>query len=378
MSKPEWLLKAEPVFDSVNEAVVISEKGRILFANQTMLRITGYDQADVVGHEHIDFFEPADQQYILDQIAIRNRQGHNRFEYYVLAKSGEHIPVIISSRIHHDSEQREFVIVSITDIREQKKTEACLRDAYAQLEERQEEIDDELALAGRVQKSLAPSNLRWGQVHVESYYSPVRTVGGDFGLVYPRGQELHCIICDVAGHGIGSALLANRVYSVTLHELSHEGDVSDLFDRLNSFLMNEIAVPGFFMTMAWARIHRNARWLQFTSAGHPPALHVRKDGTIEELAARSVPIGLFKSLPAPDKNISLELKPGERLILYSDGLTEVFNADGQILSTEDFQMMIRENAHLSLCDMKQAILDFLAKFRNGPPTDDISLILIEV
>lgn len=378
-ANPEWLEKSSRIFDAMNEGVVISEDGRILFVNEAMLRISGYQAEDMVGHEHVDFFAPEDRSFILEQIAIRDRQGYNRFEFYFLTKQGEKIPVILSSRIYHDSDQRKFVIVSVTDIRDQKLAETRLREAYAQLEERQAEIEEELALAGRVQRSLAPQDLQWGPVQVESYYSPVRSVGGDFGLVYPRDEELHAIVCDVAGHGIGSALLANRVYSETLHKLNQSGDLSDLFSHLNTFLMEEIRIPGFFMTMAWARIQNNHRVIRFHSAGHPPALLIRNNGSIEQFMAHSVPIGLFEVLPESVIHLELELEPGERLVLYSDGLTDVFNERQQILGLEGFEKILAEHSHLQLPDMKRAILHSLEKFRGGKPhTDDMSLILIQV
>ena len=377
--KPDWLLQSESIFDAMNEGVVISENGRIMFVNQALLRISGYSPEDFIGHEHTDFFAPEDRPFVLEQIAIRDRQGYNRFEFYFLDKAGNKVPVILSSRVYHDSEQRKFVIVSVTDIREQKLAEARLRDAYTQLEERQAEIEDELVLAGRVQQSLAPQDIRWCNVSVESYYSMVRTVGGDFGLVYPREQELHAIVCDVAGHGIGSALLANRVYSETLHKLSQVGDVSDLFSHLNNFLMEDIRIPGFFMTMVWARINCNGRSVCFTSAGHPPAFRIRKDRTIDELSARSVPIGLFHVMPEPDQHVDLELERGERLVLYSDGLTDVFNEQGDILGTERFKEIIAQHADLALPAMKEAVLNTIEAFRGAyPHSDDMSMILIEL
>jgi serine phosphatase RsbU (regulator of sigma subunit) len=104
---------------------------------------------------------------------------------------------------------------------------------------------------------------------------------------------------------------------------------------------------------------------------------MRANAQIEQLSARSVPIGLFKVLPA-DEHITRELTLGDRLILYSDGVTDIFNVEDQILGLEGFQRILIANAGLKLPEMKQAILDTLEKFRSGPHYDDMSLIMIEV
>ena len=89
----------------------------------------------------------------------------------------------------------------------------------ALLENRHNEIEEELRLAARVQQSLTPCSLTWGGVAVEAFYAPVRTIGGDFGLVMPRADDLSLLVCDVSGHGIGSALVANRIYTETLAQI---------------------------------------------------------------------------------------------------------------------------------------------------------------
>ena len=119
-----------------------------------------------------------------------------------------------------DPDGRTFTIITFTDISEQKSAEAQLRAANKLLEERQKEIEEDLTLAARVQQSLAPKSLIWGNLHVEAYYHPVRTIGGDFGLVSPLDTDhLNLLVCDVSGHGIGSALVANRIYSETITHL---------------------------------------------------------------------------------------------------------------------------------------------------------------
>ena len=125
----------------------------------------------------------------------------------------------------------------MTDISAQKRVEDQLRSSNALLEQRQKQIDAELSLAARVQQSLAPRSLVWNDVEVEAYYSPARTIGGDFGVVLPHGDELlSLLVCDVSGHGIGSALVANRIYSEALHELEQKMGPAKLLRHLNDFV----------------------------------------------------------------------------------------------------------------------------------------------
>jgi serine phosphatase RsbU (regulator of sigma subunit) len=108
----------------------------------------------------------------------------------------------------------------VTDISAQKGIEEQLRESNSLLQKRQDEMEAELALAAHVQQSLAPHSLIWKNLAVQAYYSPARTIGGDFGVVLPQGDDsLSIVLSDVSGHGVGSALMANRIYSETLHAL---------------------------------------------------------------------------------------------------------------------------------------------------------------
>src|ERR1700694_2176788 len=122
--------------------------------------------------------------------------------------------MLTSGPRNEDPHVREFAIVTFTDISEQKSAEAELREANAKLAERQKEIEEDLALAARVQQSLAPKSIVWGSMRVETYFHPVRTIGGDFGLVSPLDDDhLNLLLCDVSGHGIGSAPFGNRSHT---------------------------------------------------------------------------------------------------------------------------------------------------------------------
>ncbi len=135
LSKPGWLLQIESIFDAMSEGVAVLEAGRVLFVNEAMLHMTGFQRRDMIGRASTDFFAPEDLPFIQQQVELRERKGHVRFEYYVLGKNGAKVPTIISSRTFRGPEQRQFAIVTCADIREQKLAEARLREVNAHLQE---------------------------------------------------------------------------------------------------------------------------------------------------------------------------------------------------------------------------------------------------
>jgi PAS domain S-box-containing protein len=135
LSKPDWLNQVESVLDAMSEGVAVLEAGRVLFVNEALRRMTGFQRQDMIGRAHTDFFATEDLPFIQQQTALREREGHIRFEYYLLSKKGAKVPAIISSRTFHGPDQRQFAIVTCADIREQKLSEARLREANAQLQE---------------------------------------------------------------------------------------------------------------------------------------------------------------------------------------------------------------------------------------------------
>jgi serine phosphatase RsbU (regulator of sigma subunit) len=118
-----------------------------------------------------------------------------------------------------------------------------------------------------VQQSLAPHSLIWKNLAEEAYYSPARTIGGDFG-VFPQGDDsLSIVLSDVSGHGVGSALMANRIYSETLHALGRKTEPGVLLREIHDFVHTRIPIDGFFFTMTAARFSKDGRRASFSAAG---------------------------------------------------------------------------------------------------------------
>jgi PAS domain S-box-containing protein len=380
VNKPEWLLQMEGILETLNEGVIIVDDCHdVIFINQYLFDLTGFSPEETLGRHADHFYQGEDAVFIRQQIIRGKQQGENRYEFYIPRRDGGRVPVIISARTIEDPDGREFVVITFTDISEQKRTLEQLREANMQLEERQQEIERELALAARVQRSLAPQGLSWGPFAVETYYSPVSSIGGDFGLVTPLGGDaLNLLVCDVTGHGISSALIANRIYTETLHLLEDSVPPGDILRRLNAFVLQHIRVSGFYFSLAIARLHDRHRRLSFASAGHPPAFWATPGGEVRRLESRSMVLGMLEQAVAPEPSEEIPLSAGERLVLYTDGLTEVFDQRGEMLGLDGLQEVVREAARQPFDKMTQGILDSVAAWRHGPITDDMSLVLVEV
>src|ERR1700683_958530 len=288
--RPDWLLQMEDILETLNEGVMILDACRkILFITSCMEEMLGYPASEVIGLEGSDLYSDEEYKFILKQIDNRKRVGQNRFEFVVPQKNGNRLPVIISSRNFEDPDGLEFAVVTFTDISEQKNAEADLRHANRKLEERQSEIEEDLLLAARVQQSLAPQSLVWGGMRVDAYFHPVRSIGGDFGLVSPLDDQHPTFLGgDVSGHGIGSALVANRIYSETMSQLRGGAPLSEMLRELNRFVMQNLGTSALLFTLAAARIDLGGRRMIFAGAGHPPAMIVTPGEEPRLLESRSI------------------------------------------------------------------------------------------
>jgi len=379
ITTPDWFHQAESILEELNEGVVIVDNQlRVVFANQALLRMGQYDRGEIEGRTPDAIFPPKDIPYIVRQNESGHRYGRHRNEFYFPRKDGKKIPSIFSGRVIRGSDGQEYVLLIVTDISAQKHIEEQLRQSNALLEQRHREMEAELSLAARVQQSLAPQSLHWNDVSVESYYSPARTIGGDFGVVFPHDDEvLSILLCDVSGHGIGSALMANRIYSETLHQLERKSSPVSLLRHVHDFVYDRLATDSFYFTMAAVRFSMRGRRANFAAAGHPPAMVV-SNGVVRLLDSQNGILGCLSETAPSESANEIELASGDRLVLYTDGLVEVFNTREEMLGIEGFSQLVLDATNLTLPKMRQAIIDGVATWRHGPLADDVSLVIVEI
>jgi sigma-B regulation protein RsbU (phosphoserine phosphatase) len=377
--QPDWVAQVQDVLETLNQGVIITDEcPRIVYANAEFQNMVGRSAEELLGQYVKDLFPPEDLPILLSQIELGRMQGQSRFEFYLPQAGGGHLPVIVASRQLEDPDGRLFAVVTCTDIAEQKNAEMDLRQANRLLQARERALEEDLLLAARVQQSLSPRGLSWGAASVETYYQAARTIGGDFGLVTPGDDFLTLLVCDVSGHGIGSALVANRIYTETVSMIEGGVALTPMLQQLNRFVMHNLGSFFMYFTLAAARLSRNGRSLEFSAAGHPPGMILRPGQEPRFLESASTILGCFSDAVGPDSAVQIALEAGDRVMLYTDGFTENFNSRGEMLGVEGLAKIAHEASWLPLPVMKQQILDEVAVWRKGPAVDDMSLILLDL
>ena len=378
-TQKQWLDQVGSVLETLNQGVIINDEDRrIVFANSMFLEMGRMSAEDILGRSVMELYPPEDRGKLQEFIARREGPGRAQYEFYIAQTDGGRLPVAVTSRLVHGGDGRAYGIITATDISEQKRAQKELSEKNALLLERQHQMEQELQLAERVQQSLAPKGLIWGGVSVEAHYQPASSIGGDYGLVIPGDDRLDVVVCDVSGHGISSALVANRIYSETMAQIERGEELGSMLRHLNHFAIQNLGSSSFYFTMAAVRLYRALGRLQFAGAGHPPAIIVRPGQSPRLLESTNMILGLFENAVGAESSVETALETGDRVIIYTDGLTENFNSRREMLGLEGLEKIVTEASSLPLAEMKQQILHRVAAWRDGYAADDVSLVLLEI
>jgi phosphoserine phosphatase RsbU/P len=235
----------------------------------------------------------------------------------------------------------------------------------------------DLHRAGRVQRGIMPAVPAAPGYEFFAYYQPVYAVGGDYYdfVALPHGR-LGVVVGDVSGKGVPAAMMMAQFASETRHRVrlapTPETAAADLNGQLRGYDLEEL-----FITLCLGVLEFGPRRFTYCSAGHPLPLIRRADGRIEELGVDDAGYPLGIEADAVYRQVSLNLEPGDVVVIYSDGVTDAQNARGDRYdSTESPRLRERlSRAGDSPKAIGQSIVRHLADFSAGHAQfDDITLI----
>lgn len=242
-------------------------------------------------------------------------------------------------------------------------------------ERAKQRIEEELEVARNIQQSLTPRHLPGEGWFVACGSSEAsHQVGGDYYDMMQLGPDTwSLVIADVAGKGVSSALLASFLQGAFL-SASAATDIPEVLGRINAFLSDR-AEHGKYATMFYSRLNRAGR-LTYANAGHCSPLLVRKDGTIEKLEATAMPVGLVAGASFLLEN--RDLAPGDRIVLYTDGVTEAQNDAGEFFGRRRLRDAVQRAGAASCSELHAAIQSAIVEFTAGAEqADDLTLVVVE-
>ncbi len=244
----------------------------------------------------------------------------------------------------------------------------------------QEKLRRDVALAVEVQKRLLPERFPETDIgELAAYTLPARSVGGDYyDFIQTGDHRIGIAVADVAGKGVAAALIMS-VLQASLRILSSQGDISlpDLAANMNRFLHRSTGSSS-YATFFYAQVDERTRELRYVNAGHnPPFLLRREPDSIEALTQGGMIIGMFPQ--AAYEEGTVQLRPGDVLIVFTDGVTEALNPGEEEFGEERLQMLLRSVSHLPVKEMSRHISEHLRDWiGTADQHDDLTFVVLKV
>ncbi len=244
-------------------------------------------------------------------------------------------------------------------------------------------IDDELKVVGALQKRLLPNrSFEKEGLTIRSVYIPNGRSGGDYyDYLSPEHNQLYILMADVSGHGTPAAFIMGITRAMSHTLIEQNLSPKDLLTQLNNVLLNTLH-SGEFVTMFLGKLDLATSKFEYASAGHqPPLLARQKSKPVEELeVSHGLPLGI---LPDTEYDqVSTSIQPGDRLLMYTDGIIEAFNDEKKPYGINRLIDMMENNGDISADDLLETILDDLEEFVQHPLDiepldDDVTLLMID-
>ena len=246
-------------------------------------------------------------------------------------------------------------------------------------ERRLHSIETELETARQIQSSILPARVpEVENLLIAATYHPMTAVAGDFyQFVRSDNNHLGILVADVSGHGIPAALISSMIKVAMQSVAVHTDDPAQVLGGLNRILLSE--AQGQFASAAYVWIDTENRNALYSAAGHPPLLCWRnKRGEMQRIESNGLLFGVEPDSEYPVCRVPLE--PSDRLLLYTDGVTETENAAGEEFGDQQLERVVRNNRLQPASELSRQVLSELQRWRPAVVNqqDDITLIIVDV
>jgi PAS domain S-box-containing protein len=366
--------KSEAVLRATPDAVLVIDRDyTVVLTNPAAEFMTGWSQEEAKGRScHEVLYGSPSAQGVCPgpDCAISKMFAGDHVAYsedQILTRSGRQIPAggTFAPILGPDGSV-ENVVAIYRDMSEQKELEN-----YAL-------VQKEMDIASGIQTSLLPREpLLVEGVKVHAHQQQARVVGGDWYDYWSYGDKIFLVVGDASGNGVGAAIFATMAMSALRVEAREHNKIMEIMEHVNRSLFSANRTDS-FVTVFFAVLDLNTMTISYTNAGHEDPLCIgAQDKTPETLTAnRRSLLGIFSRADLDVRR--RKLNPGERLVLFTDGVIDAQSSRGRFYGLKRLNRFVASNRDRPAGEFVDSLIETVMEFCRGEPKDDMTVVVCDI
>ena len=264
----------------------------------------------------------------------------------------------------------EWLVVSLTLIFAMRR--------FKRSREHQEALENDMAMARKLQTALIPKDYDMGSVRIAGRIHQCKEVGGDYYYFRPfQNDKVVFCLGDVMGKGIPSSMVTSIIMGFVYEWGKKYTSPAEVLSTLNERLCNLWGDGSFYFTTVFYAVYdETTRVLTYSTGGHHEAILLRGDGRTESLRTEGGIVGAVDCLTWNEKQVTLE--PGDRVIVFTDGVTEARDRRDRLFTMERAVKVIKKARKGEIKGMIAKLFDTLSEYTGGDFADDVAVLVMEV